>query len=178
MSMLIKMGSAQQAIYKVSGSIAALVKESVWEALLKGKAVQIIEPDPERWSFYLADTTAPGMTQVAGKHKKTFKARSLSAAVFRVKRDFPSYTRWHIDGNRAYLDESQGYGMIMAGYPNIISLPQERIAKFSAHGLDAKKCAAKCREFIHKTLARKESMMGIFAFMDEIERGLERQGRD
>lgn len=179
--MIIKMGNQQDAIYKVSGSIAALVNEDVWEKLLKGQIVNIVEPDPERFSLYVAPNLE-GQEMPEGpmpaKHVKTIKARNMADAVRKVRFDFPLYRNWNIEKDRAYLDPAFGYAMIMQGFPNIISLPKASIDEYARRGMDAKKISEQVRGYVRRCCGKRDEFSGLMAFLDEVNRGMERQGRD
>ena len=179
--MIIKMGNQQDAIYKVSGSVAALVSEQVWEQLLAGKALNILEPDPERFSLYVAPQVDGVPMQdgpMPARHVKTIKAKNLFDAVRKIRQQYPSYQKWNVEGGKAYLDPEFGYAMIMQGFPNIISLPKESIAEYARRGMDAGKIADGVRQYVRRCCGKRDQFSGLMAFMDEVNRGMERQGRD
>jgi hypothetical protein len=175
MTVLARMGSDAPTVNKVTGSIAALVKESVWESLLKGETVGVQEPDPERYSLF-----------VGHHHVETFKSLSMRHAIkkTRMKRMFLHNVEWDVVQDATYGEvgmvnpEGGLIVYILHGYPDALSLSQEKIKAYQDHGLDAKKCAEKIRGLVGRAFTGAGKYAGALAYMDEIDRGMERQGRD
>ena len=155
----INMQASPTAVFKVEGSIAALVKEDVWEKLLKGETVGVIEPDPSRWSLF-----------INGAFVKTIVANTEVRLNIKSERAVRAWEA--IPGN--VLNEIE----ILPGYPNMIRLTADKIKAYTDRKLDARTCSTKVRELVKKSCGRLDSLMGVFAFMDEVDRGMERQGRD
>jgi len=112
------------------------------------------------------------------RHVKTLKARNLNDAVRKVKHDFPSYRKWSVENDKAMLDPEFGYAMIMPGFPNVITLPAASIQTYKDRGMDAKKIAEQVRGYVRGCCGRLDHFSGVMSFMDEVSRGMERQGRD
>jgi hypothetical protein len=149
----------KQAIYKIEGSIAALVKEEVWEKLLKGEVVGVIEPDPERYSLF-----------INGQFVRAIRAKTETR--LKIKAEVATMMWRALPGNIVKDIE------ITSGYPNMIQLPAEKVKKYAEKGFDARRCAEWVRDFLKRSCGKIDSLAGVFCFMEEIHNGMERQGRD
>lgn len=130
----------RDAVFKVQGSLAAILSEKVWSRLLSGEAVGVIEPDPNRWSLY-----------IAGGHVKTYTAGNLKAAISKVFREHPELASWVImpGGESAEHLAEQPVGNTTAtisnGYPYLLCLEPAALAEYQRRGTDAAKQAAEMR---------------------------------
>ena len=152
------------AIYKVEGSIAALVKEEVWEKLLKGEVIGVMEPDPVKYTLF-----------INGQFVKTIKADTETRLNIKAERAVLSWQKSEKFAKRTGAIQSLE---VTPGYPNMIQLGQEKIEQYLVHGLNARICSEKIREFVKKSCGKIDSFAGVYTFMEEISNGMTREGRD
>ncbi len=152
----------KQAVYKIEGTLAALVKEEVWEQLLKGKAVGVIEPDASKWSLYQNGRRIETITEFSQQGAvEAFAKRNLefNADCLRMCADERPLFVWEVE----------------SGYPNVIALTPADLARHERDGMDAKKLAKRMRELIRVA----HSKMHLMAAVEEqLVHGAERQGKD
>ena len=173
--MLTRTCDASQAVFKVNGSLAAILNEKVWEQLLKGEAVGIIEPDPNRWSLY-----------IGGNHVKTYTAGSLRQALNKILREH-DINDWltHGTDKAETRPGAMPHAEVVAGYPYIMCLEPEALARYEAEGMDAKRMSMKMRlqlqehyQALHSE-KKKRNVRAIDILGSQIHvHGMTREGRD
>jgi hypothetical protein len=147
-------------IFQVEGSLAALIDEGVWERMLKGETILVMEPDAERWTLFkngspIRIVTATSMEAACQKFVELSPAFAQTAAL--ILDDRLPVESWEI----------------RAGYPNYLNMSQEQADEHAAAGRDdARKIAAFYRKLIE------ENTKGMIA-AEEIDRfGMKKEGKN
>jgi uncharacterized membrane protein len=161
------------AVYKLYGSLAALVKESTWVRLLNGDAIGVLENDRNYWSLLLygvvVETVAirhvVGETAEHARRKAVEKFAQVSPA-FKKDAD-AAFER----PTRANVFKFASTWSIVNGYPNVIHLSPENIAQHRREGMDALKLSNRMRELIKQQVT-------LSAVADEMKFGITREGKD
>lgn len=127
-------------MFSINGSLAAVCKPEVWEKLLKGEAVGVIEPDPNRWSLYIGE-----------HHVKTYTALNLRKAIGKVYKEHPELADWVVAPGEESADTRIGMepgANISNGYPYLIVLEPAVLQIYQEKGLEAAQLATQTREKI------------------------------
>lgn len=154
------------AMFMIRGSLAALVKESVWALLLKGEAVGVLEPDENYWSLFcdgrLLETCYVQARPTLSREKAAQHAvEKFAKKSFAFMMDFPKIGR----GRTSHS------WRIEQGYPNVICLSAENIERHKRDGMDDRKLALRMRELIKNHVVMEQ-------IQDELKFGLKREGKD
>lgn len=162
--MLIKNGKGPT-IYSILGSAAALMEEKVWDKLLRGERVGIMENDDTRYSLF-AD----------GNFIEAFAAQNPAAAIAVVRTSVPflnAQNLWSVRDGKASAHARGCLWELQQGYPTILECsPSQRIKHERAGRTSAKKIA-------HYYKALIEANIKAQHLDEEITRhGLTREGRD
>ena len=157
--MLIKTNPSLQ-VYRVYGSLAALIDERAWEIMLRGEAVLIMEPDTERWTLF------KDLVPI-----DSIKAETPEEATMIWSKKFIGF------GNDVYMmamgrDPILHWG-IEPGYPNYLTCDREQRLAHERAGRDtAKKIADHYRNMVQ------EGIKGTIV-QEELRRfGMKKEGKD
>jgi hypothetical protein len=146
-------------VFQVEGSLAALMDERVWECLLRGEMVLVMEPDVERWTLFKN-----------GEPVRTVKAATMDIACQKfveLRKDFAVAATLILD-EKTPLDQWE----LRAGYPNYLSVSPEQAQMHARAGRDdAKKIAEHYRELIE------QNTRGMIAAEEIYRFGIKREGK-
>lgn len=161
------------AVYRLHGSLAALVKESTWHRMLNGDPVGVWEPDRDRWTLVMNGTVVE--TIVIRHSPGDDIERSMRKAVEQFSRMSPAF---RADSDKAFnkptranMQKFTEKWAVRSGYPNVLFLSLADIKRHRREDMDALKLSNRMRELIKKQVT-------LDAIQDELKFGIKREGKD